>query len=562
MTEVRDAVVRLLFIAAVAARHSAAHAVAMLLMRWPAAARRLGIDPMPGPVRFRTLLEDLGGSFIKLGQMLALQPDILSVEYCNALFTLLDRVSPFDYSHVKRTFEEELGRSPEALFDTFERAPLATASVGQVHVAMLGGRTLAVKVRRPNVERDFAGDIRLILLLTTLIRRLRLTGLYWILEPLDEFVAWTHEELDYRIEARYMHRLRRNAAGRDFERIPAVLWEYTTKRTLVAEFLDGPTVLACLRARETADMDALRRLAAAGIDPHAVSCNIIDNFLGAVFRHGMFHADLHPANLLVLPGNAIGYIDFGITGVISAYSRRNLVALTLAYTSGDLDGMAEAFFRVCRMTDDGSPRGFRRGLEDLESSWYERDGGHCHLRKNFTLVMLDMLRLSRRCGVWPDRDVIKYIRSAIAIDGLITRMAPEFDVSRYLATVCSQHLRWHMRRTLLTYDVLTEMLASGGHVLRDGLARGATAISRVTDSGISARLQLQQDGADADERWRHDAISLGVIAFAAGIVGSLSPPDALGINVFTAALAVVALASAKLARMFRRVAGMPRPAGH
>jgi ubiquinone biosynthesis protein len=512
---------------------------------------------MPGPVRLRSALEDLGGSFIKLGQMLALQPDILSLEYCNALFTLLDRVTPFEYEHVERTFVEEFGRPPEDLFDTFSREPLATASVGQVHVATLDGRRLAVKVRRPNVDRDFAGDIRLITGLMRVVRRARLTGLYWLLEPLGEFVAWTEEELDYRTEARYMTRLRENAAGRPMERIPEVIARFTTRRTLVAEFLDGFTVLACLRARETPNTPAARRIANAGIDSHAVARNIIDNFLASVFRHGMFHADLHPANLIVLRSDAIGYIDFGITGVISAYSRRNLVALTLAYTSGDLDGMAEVFFRVCRMTEDSNTRAFRRGLHALGQSWYEREGNHCRLRKNFTLVMLDMLRLSRQCGVWPDRDVIKYIRSAIAIDGLITRMAPTFDVSHYLATVCAGHLAWHMRHTLVGYRTLTDLLGVGGRMMRDGLARGASAIGRVSGADSWTRLQLVHDGEEPADRRPRQAVALGLVALAAAVVGRLAPQGAAsGLDASIAAFVVVLLAAAKLSRMYWRLGPM------
>jgi len=559
MTIGRAGALRLAHIVAVVCRHAATHAVDAVLA---CGARAMGKDRPPrmsGPARLRTMLEDLGGSFIKLGQMLALQPDILSLEYCNALFTLLDRVTPFDYERVRQTFDEELGEPPEVLFDAFEREPLATASVGQVHVATLDGRRVAVKVRRPNVEHDFAGDIRLIRTVTAFIRRARVSRLHWLLEPLDEFVAWTHEELDYRIEARYMDRLRQNAIGRPEERIPQVFWPYTTRRILVTEFLDGVTVLAILRAREASADTA--RIVEAEIDPEAVARNIIENFLGTVFRHGMFHADLHPANLIVLRGNAIGYIDFGITGVISAYSRRNLIALTLAYTSGDLDGMAEAFFRVCRMTDDESPREFRKQLALLDAKWYERQAGVCKLRKNFTLVMLDMLQLSRRCGVWPDRDVIKYIRSAIAIDGLITRMAPTFDISHYLAAVCADHLRAHLRQSFLTYAMLADIAAAGGRMFRDGLARTAAAMERLADTGLAGRVQLPQDLSDSEERWRREAVALGMIALVAGVLGARSGDTALGANVFTAAVAVVALACVKLGRTFGRVSGGTRLAG-
>src|SRR6516225_1161550 len=309
----------------------------------------------------RHAIEDVGGVFIKFGQMLALQPDLLSLEYCNALFNLLDRVAPFCFEEVERTFVEELGRKPAEIFERFDPQPIATASIGQVHVAWLKGRRLAVKVQRPNVETDFAGDIRLMGATIRLIQHLHLRALYWMIEPMSEFLAWTREELDYRKEARYMQRLRDNAKDNTRETVPEVLWDYTTRRILAAEFLEGETVLAYLRALEGGDTTTLDRLDTAGFDSHEVASNIIDNFLGDVFRHGMYHADLHPANLMTLPENVVGYIDFGITGTISRYSRQNLVALTLAYTRGDLKGMCDAFFSVSAMDVNSDAEGFYDG---------------------------------------------------------------------------------------------------------------------------------------------------------------------------------------------------------
>ena len=172
------------------------------LLRWRWLARRLPPAELSGPDRLRAALEDLGGMFIKLGQVLAVQPDILSLEHCYALFKLLDRVEPFPYAEVERVVREELGRVPEEVFDRFERTPFASASIGQVHRAWRGERALAVKVQRPSVERDFAVDLRLMTGAVRAIRALRLRSLDWLVEPLGEFVAWTREELDYTHEAR------------------------------------------------------------------------------------------------------------------------------------------------------------------------------------------------------------------------------------------------------------------------------------------------------------------------------------------------------------------------
>jgi ubiquinone biosynthesis protein len=547
---------RLAHITRVVVRHALAHAVGALLARWPGLARRLRIRPLDGPERLRVMFEDIGGTFIKFGQMLALQPDIISLEYCNALFNLLDRVTPFPYAEAERIFAEELGARPSEIFDDFDARPLATASVGQVYVAHLGGRKLAVKVQRPNVRVDFEGDIRLMSAMIRTIKSLHLRRLYWLVEPVGEFLAWTHEELDYRYEARYMERLRRNASDNARERVPEVLWPFTTRRTLVAEFFEGETLLAYLRAMETNDGRVFNRLREMGFEPDQTARNIIDNFLGDVFRHGMFHADLHPANLMILPGNVVGYIDFGITGTISRYSRQNLVALTLAYTRGDLEGMCEAFFRISVLDSETSAARFRDGLKVSAETWYEADGKERRLRKNFTLVMLDMLRLSRRTGVWPERDVVKYIRSAIAIDGLITRFAPTFDLGRHLQMVCDRHLRWSARRAMFTYDSILNWAVSGERIVNDGPLRAAGFVQRLTAGELEAQATLvREGGASDDEALRRRAVQLGALVFIVALAGAVTGEELrLGINLITAELLVVGAAATLLLRTVRRLA--------
>ncbi len=545
---------RLIYIATVIIRHAVAQSVHMLLTRWPRLAFSARFARISGPERLRLFFEELGGTFIKFGQMLALQPDILSLEYCNALFDLLDRCTPFSYAELERTFIEETGKTPSEIFDSFEMQPLATASIGQVHVGYLRGRKVAIKVQRPSVDTDFAGDIRLMMATIQLIKRLHLRFVYWMIEPVSEFVGWTKEELDYRYEARYMEQLCRNSRDNLHERVPEVMREYTTRRILVTEFFEGDTVLAYLRALESNDELMIHRLKSSGFDAHQVARHIIDNFLGDAFQHGIFHADLHPANLMILPGNVVGYVDFGITGVISRYSRQNLVALTLAYTRGDLDGMCEAFFNVSAIDRESDVQKFRNGLKRMADGWYEMRGKRRRLRKNFTLVMVDMLRLSRATSVWPERDVIKYIRSSIAIDGLITRFAPGFDVGRHLEVVCNSYLQWQMRKSLLSYSTLVGWATSGEHMMRDGAFRAASFLHRIAagemgisggDSGISMQ---------ADHVKRRKTVQLGAVVLGVSLLIALTGERVqLGVNLFTAEAVLIASATMMLLRTIRRL---------
>ncbi|HVT60565.1 MAG TPA: AarF/UbiB family protein [Thermoanaerobaculia bacterium] len=534
---------RLARISRILAAHLVSLGLGGRLARWPWLARRLPPGDLPGPQRLSALLEQLGGTFIKFGQMLSLQPDILSLEYCASLSNLLDRVAPCDFAAIEQVFVEDHGRSPGEMFDSFDPVPIATASIGQVHVACLDGRKWAVKVQRPTVKTDFAGDIRLMASAVRAIRFLHLKPLYWLIEPLSEFLGWTREELDYRKEARYMEQLHLNARENSTERVPEVFWAYTTRRILVLEFLDGLTLLDYLRARDAADEITLRRLELGGFAPQSFARNIIDNFLGDAFRHGMFHADLHPANLMVLPENVVGYVDFGITGVLSHYSRRHLVGLTLAYTRADLEGMCAAFFKVSEMDRNSDPEGFRAGLDRMADSWYELKGREHRLRKNFTLVMLDMLRLSRATGIWPERDVIKYIRSSIAIDGLITRFAPGFEIGRYLAEVCDRYLRLESWNMLFSYDRVVEWSAATGDLARDGGSRAASLLGRIARGELPLRPASAGDAPVAAAVAAARAFNLATVAAGAAVLmAATGERAALGANLFTAELVVIAAA--------------------
>src|SRR5215467_9951305 len=202
--------------------------------------------------------------------------------------------------------------------------------------------------------------------------------------------------------------------------------------------------------------------------PPLIAARLIDNFLGDAFRHGMFHADLHPGNLMIMPGNIVGYIDFGISGVLSRFSRRHLISMTLAYARGDLDAMCEAFFQITTFDPNADVRAFRQGLKEVSADWYGTSQSQTRLRRSITSIMLDLLMLSRESGIWPQRDVIKYIRSAIALDGLVKTFTPGVDIGRQLEEACERHIKWDSARSLITPETITGWFGGYAHLARDG----------------------------------------------------------------------------------------------
>ena len=520
--------------------------------RWLAArVRRLRAAGLSGPERLRSLLEDMGGTFVKFGQMLALQPDIISIEYCNALFNLLDRVAPFPYAEVERIWREDVGRPLEEVFESFEREPVATASVGQVHVARYRGEKVAVKVQRPNVELQFGSDIRIMLAAVGMIRLLRIRYLEWLVEPLTEFIGWTREEIDYRFEARYGERVRQYAVNNPVQVVPRVYQELTTRRTLVAGFLEGATLVSYLRAREDGDEVKIRRLEPAGFDRKRFAANVIDNFLGDAFRNGIYHADLHPANLLLLEGSVVGYIDFGITGVMSRHGRRHLVVMTLALAEGNMDRLYESFREIAAYNPEAAPEAFRKGLDALAEDWYEEEGGARRMKVNFTRIMGDMLTLSRKTGLLPERDIVKYIRSAIAIDGLVTRFEPDFDVGDYLVEACSRFLAWQGRRERFAPDKLLDAAGAGGKLWRDAPERGSKVLDRLVAGELPASVPpAEADGGGLAGR----ALQLGAVMLAVALLTAASGAPLLGLNLWTVEVGLVAAAGAMLLRTVARLA--------
>ena len=398
-------------------------------------------------MRFRVLLEDLGGSFVKFGQVLAVQPDLLPPGYATQLLDLLDRVAPVPVHLVMQTIATELGPAASRL-EGIDPEPLATASIAQVHIAQLNGRAVAVKVHRPGIEQQFRSDVRMMMILLRLVRLFRVRPLYWLDEPIREFAGWTDEELDFRREARHLSLVRRQSIGRRGVRMPEVIMGLTTRRVLVTEYLDGVPMATYMRARETNDESyhALdHRLREQGFDPGVFGRQIILNFTTDSFSHGLFHADLHPANLLILPGNVVGYVDFGITGSIGPYARTWLAAMTLALVRRDIDDLHRSFLKLVVPRKDANPVAFRTGLDALADGWYGGPGG-TRLRKPAALVMMEMLALSRETAMLPEREVVKYIRSVMTLDGVVHRFAPDLELGHEIeqasiATLAAQSNR-------------------------------------------------------------------------------------------------------------------------
>ena len=323
---------RLSEIAQVAVRHGfgywfETHRLADL---FPRRGPRAELDGQPSErgKHLREMLDELGPTFVKFGQLLSTRPDVLPPDIIVELRGLQDDVRPFPFEDVERVIEEELGLSVDKLFPEFDERPIAAASIGQVHLATLpnGGR-VAVKVQRPGAPRQIEADLALLYQAARIAKeRVRALDFIDAHQLVDEFARSIRQELDYRLEARNADTFHRNFAGDPHVRIPRVYWTYTRSRVLTLEWLDGIQVADIVP--EAWPLEDRRDLA------HVMA----EAWMTMIFRHGFFHGDPHPANILVLGSpDVIGLVDFGAVGKLTDDDMSKLTRMFIDAASENVD---------------------------------------------------------------------------------------------------------------------------------------------------------------------------------------------------------------------------------
>ncbi|HUZ83507.1 MAG TPA: AarF/ABC1/UbiB kinase family protein [Gaiellales bacterium] len=364
--------------------------------------------------RLRELLDELGPTFVKFGQLLSTRPDVVPAEIVEELRLLQDDVRPFPFEQVAEVIERELHGDVDSLFVGFDREPVAAASIGQVHIAELpAGRRVAVKVQRPAAAQQIESDLALLYQLARIARR-RVDRLQFIdtVAVVDEFARSIRRELDYRIEARNAEVFRRNFASDPRVAVPKVFWTYSSERVLTAEFLEGPKLgeldLAATRMSER------RRVAVL----------IAEVWMEMIFRHGTFHGDPHPANLFVLADGRLGLIDFGMVGTLSEGDTRRLTRLLIDAVNENVDELPRRLYELGVRFNREQEDEFRVELREVFYRYHGASLGEIDplqvIRETFTLIYRMNLKL-------PTRFVL--LDKTLATLGSVgTEVYPDFNV--------------------------------------------------------------------------------------------------------------------------------------
>lgn len=296
--------------------------------------RKKEISEKDAPKRLRKAFEKLGPTFIKLGQILSLRPDLVPKEYVKELGKLQDRVPPFSYKEVEKIIQKELKKPINKLFKNFSQKPIASASIAQVHKAKLkNGNLVAVKVQRPKVKEIMETDIEIMFHLANLLEKhSKKIRKYNPVRIIQEFKDWTEKELDFEIEAKNAKIFYKNFKNSNKVKIPKVFDKYSSKKVLTLEFIDG------IELHKIAQLKNKK-----GYNINEIIKNGFDSILTQVFIHGFFHADPHPSNILILKGNKIALVDFGIVGYFDNNLKQKSINLLYGIVEEDMDTIVNTF---------------------------------------------------------------------------------------------------------------------------------------------------------------------------------------------------------------------------
>jgi ubiquinone biosynthesis protein len=429
----------------------------------------------PNAVRLRKLLEELGPTFIKLGQLLATRPDLVPKSYVEEFGKLYDQTPPSPPEEVRRVLRAEWGRGPEEVFAQFDPVPIASASIGQVHRGVLAdGTRVAIKVQHVGIEERMVLDFEILKGLVTFIEKTFAGSRVW--QPsdhLEELRLMLERELDYRFEMRTTQRVAENFAGDATVKIPHMHEAYCGKRVLVMEFIDG-IKFTRVGAPEMA-----------GIDRRSVARILTTAMAKQIFVDRLFHADPSPGNLLVIGSSQVAFLDFGAVGIVTERRARTILQLITSISRKDAESTAEAVMDLCDQRAEVDPKRF---LQDVERvvDYFERE--EVSVADPVLMDLIVGLARSHKMLLPPDFALIT--RALFQFEGFCRILDPEFDLvtvlEPFVATVLWRTISSPRQQKELIEETVGELLKFGRtlpHTLN-------TVLRKIERNEITTRVEL------------------------------------------------------------------------
>ncbi|CAM4238196.1 ABC1 kinase family protein [Saccharibacillus endophyticus] len=458
--------------------------------------------------RIRLVMEALGPTFIKLGQLASTRADLLPPGVIKELSKLQDDVPPFDAEEARRIVELELGSSIEEVMSDFSEQPIAAASIGQVHSARLvdGGQRVAVKVQRPGVKKQVMRDLEILHDLVSLgEKRWEWVTRYQVPQLVDEFSRSMEAEMDYTAEARNMERIAKQFVQDPHIHVPEVFWDFTSERMLTMSFVEGvkPTDRNYLEQR--------------GYDVKEIASRIVNAVLNQIFIGGFFHADPHPGNLMIMKDGSITFLDFGMVGRLSPDMREYLSSLVIALMRQDTPAMVRSIERMGMIPDETDVGALKRDLERLRERYYDVAFSDVNLGQ----VINDFFSTARQHGIGIPPDLLMLGKALITTEGMVERLDPTLSI-----VTLAEPFGRKLAREKFGPDRLRRKTVSGALGLADSLANLPDRLRHLTSfiSGGRVRVEvevpeLRKASRGVDRLVNRLAFSIVLLAFSIVMAG-------------------------------------------
>lgn len=364
--------------------------------------------------RIRFFLEELGPTFVKMGQFASTRSDVIPEDIIQELEKLQDQVPPNPYPDVKAIIEQELGTPTEELFKEFHEVPLGSASIGQVHYAVLkSGEKVAVKVQRPNIEQVIKTDLEVLQQLAVLAEfRLKWAARYQIKGIVEEFSKALLAELDYTLEARNADKIARQFTDDPNIRIPDVYSDYSTKKVLTMEYVDG------------IKLNKIEELHQKGYDTKVVAERFTRAVFHQVFIEGFFHGDPHPSNISALPGNKILFMDFGMVGRLTPEMKGHFGTLVIALMRQSSDGIIKAITRMGLVPDDVDIQLLREDVDQLREKYYDIPLSKVSIGEPVN----DLFSIAHQYHIQLPSELTLLGKTLLTMEGIVEKLDPDLSI--------------------------------------------------------------------------------------------------------------------------------------
>lgn len=485
-----------------------------------------------GPVGFRRLLERLGPTWIKVGQYLALQPDLISREYADELMRLFDRVTPAPWDVARQVIRDDLGAYPEDLFAWIDTEPIGSGAVAQTYRARLrDGDDVAVKVQRPGIREQVERDLGRIRLLTRLID---MAGISTAISPRDlaeELRDWMLAEIDFRHSLANVTVLYRETEDSPIERIPRPYPLFSGPHVETTELIQGVPLSAVLEARR-GGTGGQWATAVAEIDREQVAENLLAATLRQIFRYRFFHADLHPGNLFVLEDSTIGYVDFGLCVAWDGTMRERLLRYLDAVYRSDVEQMYRAASEILVPSEDTDMTAFR--TEFFSESWRwmarlrasgETRPGRAGDEETSPIAewMIAIMRAARRNGLRVPSGVVSIYRALLVAESVAHQLEANADL-RSVGRRFFEGLRTEEMYRALDPSSLQQVAMSGLQLQRDGPGQMRQLLGNLVDGSFTVTVHTFE-APRVRRAWNRRLRMVVTAALSLGVTILLTRPD-------------------------------------